>query len=423
MLNKKSFAISLVTIATLTISSPISVSATNIDDKINQQEQKINDLNNQKAAADKTLAGLESQIATLKEETQQLLDEKVALEQEVAQLNKEIADLEEAIQKRSEKIDEQARETQVNQDKQNIVSVLLEADSVSDAINRTLAYGTLVSANNSIMEDQKRDKDDLAQKKQTLEEKVAAITKKQEAFKVKQTELEASKAEQVKLANDILNNLANEKDKKAEYVAQKAEAERIAAEAARKQKELEKQQKEAEQATQAAVQKVTGEENVSQSNNVSSSGTANSGAQTKPQTPAPAPQTGSGFQSPLSSLVVTSGFGYRADPTGNAGNFHSGIDFGGSMNTPVMAARAGTVIAAGFEPGGGNHIIIQHDNGYYTYYLHLNQHVASVGASVQAGDVVGLMGTTGDSTGVHLHFGISTGFWSGYLNPGPFLGI
>jgi murein DD-endopeptidase MepM/ murein hydrolase activator NlpD len=97
---------------------------------------------------------------------------------------------------------------------------------------------------------------------------------------------------------------------------------------------------------------------------------------------------------------------------------------GGTSSTPIMASRSGTVVQASFDGSAGNYIIIDHGDGYYSYYLHLSNFIATLGQSVSAGQTIGTMGTTGNSTGVHLHFGIATSSnWSGFVDPAPFLGI
>ena len=95
----------------------------------------------------------------------------------------------------------------------------------------------------------------------------------------------------------------------------------------------------------------------------------------------------------------------------------------GSSGTPIFASKAGTVVQASYDPSAGNHVIIDHGDGYYTYYMHLSSFAVSAGQSVGQGTTVGGMGTTGNSTGVHLHFAIATGIWSGFMDPGPLLGI
>ena len=129
-----------------------------------------------------------------------------------------------------------------------------------------------------------------------------------------------------------------------------------------------------------------------------------------------------GFLSPLKgALNVSSSFGYRADPTGYSGNMHDGIDYIGNQGEAILAARYGTVVEAGNHWSAGNYAIIQHDNGYYTYYMHMTDVYVTVGQSVTTLEQIGTMGTTGNSTGVHLHFGIATDLWSGFVDPANFI--
>ncbi|BCA84765.1 peptidase M23 [Enterococcus saigonensis] len=130
-----------------------------------------------------------------------------------------------------------------------------------------------------------------------------------------------------------------------------------------------------------------------------------------------------GFAAPIEgSLNVSSPFGWRQMPLGGGTEHHDGIDLTGSTGQTVMAARDGVVIEAGFDASCGNHVIVKHDNGYYTYYFHLTTIEVSNGANVSVGQRIGGMGTTGNSTGVHLHFGVATGMWEGFVDPAPLIG-
>ncbi len=418
---KKSFVLTAAATCIVGLISPSLVQADNIDNKIANEEQKIKDLNEKKVSSDNNLADLESKISSLTADVDSLLDEKLGLEKEVNQLTKDISELEKIIEKRNKKIEEQARSTQINQEQQDIVNVLLDSESFSDAIGRTVAYTKLVSANNDIMEAQKEDQENLTKKKASVETKVNEVTKKAADLKVKQAELEKSKTEQVKLANEILKNIDSAKSKKSEYVAQKEEAKRIAAEQARLAKEVAKKEQAAKKAVaeaqKAAEEKLETQQPVSLSKSTGEKGTTDNSKSSSETSYA------SGFQRPLSSFTITSPFGGRQDPTGSAGDFHDGIDMAAPGGTPIMASREGTVVESSFHPSAGNHVIIKHDNGYYTYYMHMREPGIASGTSVSAGDVIGSVGTTGNSTGDHLHFGIATGIWSGFMNPAPFIGL
>src|SRR5207237_5049361 len=102
---------------------------------------------------------------------------------------------------------------------------------------------------------------------------------------------------------------------------------------------------------------------------------------------------------------ITSPYGYRTDPVTGATAFHSGIDIGASCGTPIKAAGTGSVITAGFNSGGyGKMTLINHGNGLSTLYGHQSSIIVSAGQGVTQGQVIGYVGSTGKSTGCHLHF-------------------
>ncbi|MCD7061105.1 M23 family metallopeptidase [Pelagibacterium xiamenense] len=101
---------------------------------------------------------------------------------------------------------------------------------------------------------------------------------------------------------------------------------------------------------------------------------------------------------------ISSGFGSRNDPFLNRAAFHAGIDFRAGTGTPILAAAAGTISHAGRNGGYGNMVEIDHGNGVVTRYAHMNAISVSEGQTVSAGQVVGSSGSTGRSTGPHLHF-------------------
>ena len=109
---------------------------------------------------------------------------------------------------------------------------------------------------------------------------------------------------------------------------------------------------------------------------------------------------------PLESLQESSSFGLRTSPiTGSAGEFHWGQDYAAACGTRVYAADAGVVRAVGWHPwGGGNRVEIDHGNGLITTYNHLEAIAVKKGDSVRVGEVIARVGTTGSSTGCHLHF-------------------
>ena len=108
---------------------------------------------------------------------------------------------------------------------------------------------------------------------------------------------------------------------------------------------------------------------------------------------------------PLSSPApTTSTFGWRTHPITGSRRFHSGIDIGAPMGAPVVAAGSGTIISAGWVGGYGKAIVIQHNGVQQTLYGHLSEVFVQPGQTIQQGAVIGRVGSTGHSTGPHLHF-------------------
>ena len=105
--------------------------------------------------------------------------------------------------------------------------------------------------------------------------------------------------------------------------------------------------------------------------------------------------------------IITSGYGYRPDPFTKTISFHNGIDIANAANTPILATKEGVVVKVGFNIGGyGKYIVISHNNGFQTLYAHLGSFAVKSGQRVSRGQIIGRMGSTGYSTGNHLHFTI-----------------
>jgi len=108
-------------------------------------------------------------------------------------------------------------------------------------------------------------------------------------------------------------------------------------------------------------------------------------------------------------VSISSGFGYRTHPVLGVRRFHNGVDMNVDIGTPVRAAQSGRVKMVGKSRTSGKYVVIDHGHGVTTSYLHLDQQDVKWGAEVEAGDVIGLSGNTGMSTGPHLHFVIRVG--------------
>jgi len=441
----------------LFFSNSILVKAQTIEEKIKEKNDKIETIVKDQKSAKIYLTDLDNKITQLENEYQKVLKEKNTSEKKLTEINQKITTLEKKIHLRNKLIEEQARNAQVNQKSDSIISVMVNAESLSDAVTAAFGMTKLISASNEIMQAQIDDKESLDELKKEAEKKVIDAEKETRSLEEKEKNLIEAKLNQSIKINEISASLATEQSEKEKFENQKQEAEK------RREEELkalaEEKKKEAEA---AAILKAQEEESASiikdQKNEVSQidgnedigTGQGNTDTQEEKQitnetsdkesnsvnqdeyqdnnnssnnNQVQSPSS-SGWGAPVSNIIVTSPFGGRADPTGFSGSFHDGIDMGGTSSTPIMASRSGTVVQASFDGSAGNYIIIDHGDGYYSYYLHLSNFIATLGQSVSAGQTIGTMGTTGNSTGVHLHFGIATSSnWSGFVDPAPFLGI
>lgn len=141
---------------------------------------------------------------------------------------------------------------------------------------------------------------------------------------------------------------------------------------------------------------------------------------TKPSTGSTTPSTqapsSSGWVKPLSSYSITSPFGMRIHPIHKVWKMHNGVDMSAPQGTPIYAAKSGKVTTTSYQAGGaGYYVSINHGDGFASIYMHMTHYIVSPGQYVSAGQVIGYVGSTGGSTGPHLHFGISHN--GSYVNP------
>ena len=116
---------------------------------------------------------------------------------------------------------------------------------------------------------------------------------------------------------------------------------------------------------------------------------------------------------------ITSGFGGRKSPTKGASSNHKGIDISAPTGTSIVAAAAGEVVIATYSSSAGNYVMLSHGGGVYTVYMHASSLLVSQGQSVKKGQTIAKVGSTGYSTGSHLHFGVRVN--GAYVNPSKYV--
>lgn len=269
-------------------------------------------------------------------------------------------------------------------------STYLEALTLQDRAGFELieVLRTNIEADEAELERLKVQQDSDRVAAQAERDRVAELVTAQQAVVA---QVEARAAEKQTVLDGLEADKASAEELVAEFQAEsdRIEAELAAAAAAAAAAEAARQA-EAERAAQAAAA-------AAGSTAPAGSGSASSGT-------SDAVAVGSGrFLLPINGRV-SSEFGYRIHPISGVRKLHAGMDIGGGNGTPIGAAGAGTVIYAGWRGGYGNTVIVDHGGGIATLYAHQSRVGSSVGQSVSAGQVIGYVGSTGYSTGPHLHW-------------------
>ncbi|MDO4990951.1 MAG: peptidoglycan DD-metalloendopeptidase family protein [Eubacteriales bacterium] len=270
----------------------------------------------------------------------------------------------------------------------NYLAMILKANNLGELLSAIDDIGEIMLSDRKLEDAYIQARENTEEVKAEYEEYRAEVNGKQDALRREKVKLEAELEEAGQLLLSIQEDLENHQ---AEYDAIIAEEERTEAAINKLVAQLEAERAEAarkaaeEAAARAAAQGGGG-------GGGSSGGTAYAGA------------TGS-FVFPVASYVyISSRFGQRVHPiTGELKN-HNGMDIASNMGTTVYAADGGKVVLAEWYGGYGNCIMIDHGNGYKTLYGHLSAIGVSEGQNVSQGAVIGAVGSTGNSTGPHLHF-------------------
>jgi len=363
-----------------------------------------------KSQADEIAAqgdALEADLAANEAETQTTIDEKVAIDLRISQTETEIRNVNEQIQqyslliaeKQSELEDSQAELEEMNarykarlramEETGSISywSILFKANSFSDLLSRIDSIHEVAEADNRMLEQMQA----LANRIQTEREELEAEMKEQEAVKQELAEKELILQEQRAEADLLLLDLADAYNNLTdEFLANEAREEEL------RQEILEAQAayNAALSAEEAARLAAANKNNAAGGGSKPSSSAGSSGS------------LSSGFTSPLSSMVVTCAYGWRIHPIWGDRRFHSGVDLAAGQGTPIYAIASGTVTTATYGDAYGYNVSISHGGGYGSMYAHMTNYTVSPGQYVSQGEVIGYVGSTGWSTGPHLHFEI-----------------
>jgi len=249
-----------------------------------------------------------------------------------------------------------------------MLMVLIESNNISDFISKLVAITKIVQTDKNMIEEVNKVKAALDSEKAEMEERQSFLIDQKNEIVTKQEEVKSTQ----KIYIDENNKLQAEKKSLQELKDQK---QKMFNDLAEKESQIQKQ-------LDDLITSLNSDNNVS--NNVASS---------------------QGFVWPASG-PVTCPFGPRIHPVTGKPSYHTGIDIGASYGSPIKAAKSGKVVAAQSNSIYGNMVVINHGNGQQTMYAHSSRYIVTVGQEVTQGQVIAYVGSTGLSSGPHLHFEI-----------------
>ena len=329
---------------------------------------------------------LEKQLDALSEDKAEVLQRRKLLDQQVANTSAQIQNIETQIAEYTTLINQTAEElAQTEQqeaeqydlfckrvramEEQGTVdywSVLFRANSFGDLLSRLDAVNEIMEYDQRVIDQLKALQVEIAEKQASLEDSKAQTEAAKAELVSRKKELDAQRQEAIALIQEIQGN---ESKYQSTLKSLDAEEERIQANIVKLSKEL------------AAQQAAQGK---------------------------PAQSSSGGYIWPVDSRYITSTMGGRTSPGGVGSTNHKGTDIGRvGYTSPIYASKAGTVIVSQYSSSYGNYVVVSHGSGNTTLYGHMSSRKVEVGQYVNQGAVLGITGSTGNSTGPHLHFEIT----------------
>lgn len=347
----------------------------NIKSDIKSVEQKIKDLEESKSSLQTYIDQLDQQVNSL---SGQITDLEDKIERKKSEIEEKTEELLEAEEEEAEQYEMMKKRIQYmyEQGNQSFVVLLLESENLSDMMNRAEYAVQMAAYDRKMMVELQEIREVIAghhavleQEKKEQEELLAELQNQKEAL----NKAISAKTQEIASYQSQINSAAGDQE---EYEKQLAEQEKL----------LEQVENQIAAAAAARAAAADGD----------------GGA--------------SGFIWPCpSSHRITSNFDARSAPVAGASTNHKGIDIGASSGSAIVAASGGRVTTAAYSSSAGNYVVISHGNGIATVYMHASALYVSEGAVVSKGQKIAAVGSTGYSTGPHLHFGVILN--GSYVNP------
>ncbi|WP_448915431.1 murein hydrolase activator EnvC family protein [Eubacterium ramulus] len=400
-------------LATIAGSAGASAASGSISEAQKRKTQLENDLNDAQALIEQ----LQDQEGDIQETVRELDDRLTvisgnidALEVQTRQKNKELLDTQNqlAAARADESEQYESMKVRIRYMYQNsgisYLEALLESGSFAKMLKQVDYMSTMMQYDRAKLEEYQQTQAVIQNAEETIRKDKADLEALQAQLEEEQQAVNLLMQEKETQLSGVRQGIS-EAEQNAQQYQQEIEAENqliqemLAAEAAAK-KAAEEKKRQEEQQKQQESQK----NNASSGSNVDTNDVYEGGVFTWPCP---------------SSRKITSGFGYRDKPTAGATSYHQGYDIGASAGAAIVAAADGVVTSTGYSSVLGNYVILSHGGGLFTIYEHCSAVLVSQGQSVSRGSTIAKVGSTGVSTGPHLHFGVQLN--GKYVDPGNYL--
>lgn len=366
-------------------------------------KKEIEDLQERKKVLEERSKELQATVDSMETQQSRYLDRKAVLDQKIqctsdeidiicqqielydAQINETTAMLEDARKNEREQFDLLRTRMRSMEESGTLsyVNVLLNANSFADFLGKVTDISEIMRYDQTLQDEYVRAREEVQQLNAQLEDAMQKQCAVQEELTLKQEQMEAQTVVAYQMIADIENNIG-------EY-AEELEANEAAEAALQKDIDELMAKLAAEEAARKAAEEAARRAN-----------------QPAPASSAGVSGTGS-YKWPVDCYIITSEYGYRIHPLQQTTKFHAGVDIGAQSGQNIYAADSGTVATAASNSSYGNYVLINHGGGNATLYAHMSSMAVSAGQSVTKGQVIGYVGSTGWSTGPHLHFEIRQG--------------
>ena len=352
-----------------------------LTNQLDSIQQQVNQQNAAKADAETVIGSVSEQLRQIEEQLRQataelgtIKEQRVSVENDITLNERQLAEAQKRLEGRETVFYKRVRDIYIN-GRLSYIDVVIGSKDFSDFANRLEVLKRIIDSDIALINEIKKERAEIEAHKQKLETDRAKLVELEKAALAKQAEIEQKKAERNVVLQKAQNDRATAMQAIEELNASSAQVsamlkERQAARAA------------AAAAAAAAAQTSAGQGQGASDNWVQGTG-----------------QLGW----PVSG-EITSPYGYRVHPIWGTTIYHSGIDIGVDEGTPVHAADGGVVVWSGWMGGYGYAVVIDHGNGLSTLYGHNSELAVDEGQSVAKGQVISYAGSTGNSTGPHVHF-------------------